>query len=270
MGQIPSNTNSEKSPKKKKSNKILIQQCDFEDDGEKLIKVAAVSPKMEYVRKAKKFGTERQVTKYSMPKAETDKKNIQELNYNEIKSKTASSDEGKRVEDYVLLKVIGRGNFGKVVLVKSKIDSNFYALKCLKKAEISEMKCEHLIKAEKRVLEKVDHPFVIKLHQTFQTQDKLYMLFDYNNGGELFFHLQKKIRFSEELARFYAAQLYLALSYLHNKNVIYRDIKPENIILDNMGYIKLIDFGLSKDKFHSDSLTGTLCGTSEYLGKLVF
>jgi serine/threonine protein kinase len=256
MGQVPSNSNGD--PTKTVG---FLKNCDAEENN---YKNPPVSPTLEHIRKHKKFGTEKPTYKLDLPRAEH-AKNIVELNF-EYKSKKSESDEGKRVEDYVLLKTIGKGNFGKVILAKSKIDNNFYALKCLKKSEITEMKCNHLIKAEKRVLEKIDHPFIIKLHLTFQTPEKLYMLFDYNNGGELFFHLQNKIRFSEDLAKFYAAQLYLALSYLHHNNIIYRDIKPENIILDNMGYIKLIDFGLAKDKFHVDSLTGTLCGTSEYLG----
>jgi serine/threonine protein kinase len=221
---------------------------------------------IEIVRQPKKYNTEKNLFKKHLVKLD-DKKNIKELNM-EYKSKNMQPAEGKRIEDYIFLKVIGRGNFGKVILVKSKLDNNFYALKCMKKVEIANLKCEGLIITEKRVLERIDHPFIIKLHLTFQTPEKLYMLFDYNNGGELFFHLQKKTRFSEDLVRFYGAQLYLALSYLHFNNVIYRDIKPENIILDNMGYIKLIDFGLSKDKFYTDSVTGTICGTSEYLGKL--
>jgi protein-serine/threonine kinase len=221
---------------------------------------------IEKVLRPKKYPTEKNVLKHCLPKLDT-QRDLKQLNKEPLKSRFANTPDGKKVEDYVLLKVIGRGNFGKVILVKSKIDNHFYALKCMKKREIIELKCEGLIKTEKRVLEKIDHPFIIKLHLTFQTLDKLNMLFDYSNGGELFFHLQKKVRFSEDLSRFYAAQLYLAISYLHFNNIIYRDIKPENIILDNMGYIKLIDFGLSKDKFYSDSLTGTLCGTSEYLGK---
>jgi protein-serine/threonine kinase len=230
-------------------------------------KAGTTAKPIEKIIRPKKYASDKNVIKSLFPKINT-KKNIKDLNCGN-KSKFTNTNEGKKVEDYVFLKVIGKGNFGKVILVKSKLDYNFYALKCMKKSELIEQRCEDLIKTEKRALENIEHPFVIKLHLTFETDEKLYMLFDYCNGGELFFHLQKKIRFSEELTRFYAAQLYLALSYLHFHNVIYRDIKPENIILDNMGYIKLIDFGLSKDKFYSESLTGTICGTSEYLGKII-
>jgi len=107
--------------------------------------------------------------------------------------------------------------------------------------------------------------FVISLKQTFQDQDKVYMQFDYHNGGELFFHLQKKRKFSEELAKFYAAEIYTALKYLHKQGVIYRDLKPENIILDEEGHIKMIDFGLAKDEIKLNSTTESFCGTNEYI-----
>ena len=88
---------------------------------------------------------------------------------------------------------------------------------------------------------------------------------DFLNGGELFFHLQNEIRFSEDRARFYAAEIVLALSHLHSKGVIYRDLKPENVLLDSEGHIKLTDFGLSKTGHAKNALTNTFCGTPEYL-----
>jgi len=91
------------------------------------------------------------------------------------------------------------------------------------------------------------------------------MVFDYYNGGELFFHLQKNKRFNEKIAKFYACEIYLALTYLHENNVIYRDLKPENIILDKEGHIKLIDFGLAKANVNDHKLTVTICGTNEYI-----
>jgi len=91
------------------------------------------------------------------------------------------------------------------------------------------------------------------------------MAFDYYNGGELFFHLQKHRRFSENLTRFYAAEIYLALRFLHKGGIIYRDLKPENIILDRDGHIKLIDFGLAKSGISLDNPTSTICGTNEYI-----
>ncbi len=91
------------------------------------------------------------------------------------------------------------------------------------------------------------------------------MCLEYCNGGELFFHLQNKKGFSEDVVRFYAAEIYCALAYLHDNKIVYRDIKPENIILDSDGHIKIIDFGLAKDNVDSNNPTTTVCGTNEYI-----
>jgi len=92
------------------------------------------------------------------------------------------------------------------------------------------------------------------------------MGFEYFNGGELFFHLHRnKVSFSEDVVRFYAAEIYCALWYLHKNGIVYRDLKPENIILDEEGHLKLIDFGLAKDNISEKNLTSTFCGTNEYI-----
>lgn len=113
----------------------------------------------------------------------------------------------------------------------------------------------------------IDHPFIVKLHFAFQSEESFYFLTDFLNGGELFFHLCNEIRFSEDRARFYAAELVLALSHLHEQNIIYRDLKPENVLLDSDGHLKITDFGLSKikEKTKAADLTNTFCGTPEYL-----
>jgi len=149
--------------------------------------------------------------------------------------------------------------------VRNKYDSSLLALKCIKKHQIIKNKNIENIKNEKKILEKISHPFIISLRYTFQNKEKIFMAFDYHNGGELFFHLQKHRRFSENLARFYAAEIYLALRYLHKEKYIYRDLKPENIILDKTGHIKLIDFGLAKENISQTNLTSTICGTNEYI-----
>jgi serine/threonine protein kinase len=93
----------------------------------------------------------------------------------------------------------------------------------------------------------------------------VYLLLDFQNGGELFFHLQKQRKFREDIVKFYAAQLYIAFEYLHSKNILYRDIKPENIILTHEGHLQLIDFGLAKCNINHNNLTSTFCGTNEYI-----
>lgn len=128
----------------------------------------------------------------------------------------------------------------------NKGTNSLYAMKVLKKEEISEKQQEIHTKAEREILEKISNPFIVKLHYAFQTPDKLYFVLDFVNGGELFTHLRKEKKFSEKRAKFYAAEIILALECLHENNIIYRDLKPENLLLDRDGHIKLTDFGLSK------------------------
>lgn len=103
------------------------------------------------------------------------------------------------------------------------------------------------------------------MHFAFQTPERLYFVIDFLNGGELFFHLRKERSFSEDRTRFYASEILLALECLHSNGIIYRDLKPENVILDCDGHIKLTDFGLSKLAVDQNTLTYTFCGTPEYL-----
>jgi len=168
------------------------------------------------------------------------------------------------VDDFELLKVIGKGSFGKVMLVRKKDDGMIYAMKVLRKEAIIARKQVAHTKAEKSILQKLNHPFIVKLNYAFQTEDKLYMVLDYINGGELFFHLKKEGKFSEERVRLYAAEIALALEHLHSLGIVYRDLKPENILLDSESYICITDFGLSKEITPEEG-THTFCGTPEYL-----
>ena len=120
-------------------------------------------------------------------------------------------------------------------------------------------------KVERMILERLNHPFIVKLHYAFQTPERLYFVIDFLNGGELFFHLRKEMKFNEDRTRFYAAEILLALECLHSNGIIYRDLKPENVILDSEGHIKLTDFGLSKLQITGDKMAYTFCGTPEYL-----
>jgi protein-serine/threonine kinase len=169
------------------------------------------------------------------------------------------------INNYVKIKVIGKGNFGTVYLVRNNENGNLYAMKNMNKDLIIRNDCVKHILTEKRILKVIQHPFIISLFSSFQTPEKLHLIMEYCNGGELFFHLQSKSFFPEDQARYIAAELYLALSYLHKNKILYRDIKPENIILDSKGDIRLIDFGLAKDRFDNEEKTKTICGTSEYI-----
>jgi len=176
------------------------------------------------------------------------------------------SGDNKKVgkDDFELLKVIGKGSFGKVMQVKKKDDGQIYAMKVLRKEAIIARKQVDHTRAEKAILQKIEHPFIVKLNYAFQTEDKLYMVLDFVNGGELFFHLKKEGKFSEERVRLYSAEIALALHHLHSRDIVYRDLKPENILIDADAHICITDFGLSKEII-SDEVTHTFCGTPEYL-----
>jgi len=167
---------------------------------------------------------------------------------------------------FELLRVIGKGSFGKVMLVRKKTGHTLYAMKALNKPNIKKRRQVDHTKTERRVLSYTNHPYIVSMHYAFQTAEKLYFVLDYCAGGELFFHLGKHGKFPENLAAFYAAEMTLALHHLHEKGVVYRDLKPENILLDADGHVKLADFGLSKEGI-TDTTQGThsFCGTAEYL-----
>jgi len=170
------------------------------------------------------------------------------------------------VDDFELLKVVGKGTFGKVMQVRKKDTGEIYAMKVLSKDTVVAKRQERNTKTERKVLEMVDHPFIVALRYAFQSADKLYMVTDYFEGGELFFHLNKGGKFTLEAARFFCAELILAIECLHNAGVIYRDLKPENILLDHDGHVRLTDFGLAKETtINGDDLTHTFCGTPHYL-----
>lgn len=178
------------------------------------------------------------------------------------KSMVISKEMG--VQDFELLSVIGKGAYGKVFLAKKNAGRNknrVYAMKVLKKSDVFKKKQVEHTKSEQRILKHVEHPFVVRLRYAFQNEHKLYLVMDYYPGGSLFVHLRKSKAFEEPKARFYAAQLFLAIAHLHSLHVMYRDLKLENILMDSMGNIAITDFGLSKE----DDQGSTFVGTPEYL-----
>jgi len=166
--------------------------------------------------------------------------------------------------DFDLLKEIGRGAFGKVYQVKHKKSRKIYAMKVLKKRKLVERNQVEHTKTERYVLELSQHPFCVTLRFAFQNPKKLYLVMDFYRGGELFNHLQKKRRFKERTARLMIAEITLALGHLHRHGVIYRDLKPENVLIDQEGHIAITDFGLSKCLKRGEAAR-TFCGTPEYL-----
>jgi serum/glucocorticoid-regulated kinase 2 len=178
----------------------------------------------------------------------------------------AENQAGKlSIDDFELLKVVGKGSFGKVMQVRKKDTNRIYALKTIRKAKIiSRSEVTHTL-AERSVLAQINNPFIVPLKFTFQSPEKLYFVLAFVNGGELFHHLTNERRFDINRSRFYTAELLCALECLHGFNVIYRDLKPENILLDYQGHIALCDFGLCKLQMKDEDRTNTFCGTPEYL-----
>ena len=167
--------------------------------------------------------------------------------------------------DFELLKTLGKGAHGKVLLCKLRGGKGeLLAMKILKKRHILDSKQLEHTKAEKDILCFVNHPFLVSLRYAFQTEDKVYFVMEFMKGGELFQHLKKVFQFSEDQTRFFVASLILALGHLHNNDFIYRDLKPENVMLDDRGYAKLTDFGLAK-RLTTQEIATTFCGTPEYL-----
>lgn len=160
-------------------------------------------------------------------------------------------------------RIIGTGQFGMVRVVRNLKTNEAYALKAMHKAPIVEVKqIEHVIN-ERKILEEVaTHPFCVKLVGSYQDKSCLYLLQEWVAGGELFHHLDLEGAFDEPTAMFYAANVLLALEFLHSKGIVYRDLKPENLLLDTQGYIKMADFGFAK--FIGNEKTYTICGTPDY------
>ncbi|KAH8108148.1 cAMP dependent protein kinase [Cristinia sonorae] len=172
-----------------------------------------------------------------------------------------------KLTDFEVKGTIGTGTFGRVLLVRLRSSSlpssqNIFAMKVLRKTDIVRLRQVEHVNAERYILSRVQHPFIVDLFATFQDSLNIYMLLSYVPGGELFTHLRRAQRFTADVTRFYLATIILALKYLHSFNIIYRDLKPENLLLDSRGYLRLTDFGFAKIV---DDRTWTLCGTPEYL-----
>lgn len=179
--------------------------------------------------------------------------------------------------DFEIMRVIGKGSFGKVFQVRRRdrsvvngdggdgvIGDGIYAMKVMRKDTIIKNNHVDYMKAERDILTKVVHPFVVQLRYSFQTKTKLYLILDFINGGHLFFHLYRQGIFSEDQARVYTAEIVSAVSHLHQRGIVHRDLKPENILMDADGHVMLTDFGLAKE-IDESSRSNSMCGTTEYM-----
>jgi len=151
------------------------------------------------------------------------------------------------------------------MLVQRLGTDEVYAMKVLRKEAIIAGNQVNHTKAERSILQIVKSPFIVNMHFAFQTEGKLYLILDYVRGGELFFQLKREGCFSVDRVRLYSAEIICALKHLHDKDIVYRDLKPENLLLDEHGHIMVTDFGLSKEAVTRKNGARTFCGTPEYL-----
>ena len=203
------------------------------------------------------------------PKSESlNVKNIENDNNND---KEEENEQGLNVKlsysDFLSLKLLGRGSFGEVLLVKLKATGKIYAMKILDKKILKLKNQQNHTKTERDLMVRINSPFIVNIKSAFQDNNNLYLVSEFMQGGDMFFHMhdnQTNI-FSLEKTKFYVIELILALDSLHKNNMVYRDLKPENILLDSKGHIKLTDFGLSKILEDGEDKAYTLCGTPQYL-----
>ena len=203
------------------------------------------------------------------PKSESlNVKNIENDNNND---KEEENEQGLNVKlsysDFLALKLLGRGSFGEVLLVKLKATGKIYAMKILDKKILKLKNQQNHTKTERDLMVRINSPFIVNIKSAFQDNNNLYLVSEFMQGGDMFFHMhdnQTNI-FSLEKTKFYVIELILALDSLHKNNMVYRDLKPENILLDSKGHIKLTDFGLSKILEDGEDKAYTLCGTPQYL-----
>ncbi|XP_077435726.1 protein kinase C zeta type [Vanacampus margaritifer] len=168
--------------------------------------------------------------------------------------------------DFDLIRVIGRGSYAKVLLVRLKKNDQVYAMKVVKKELVHDDEDIDWVQTEKHVFEQAStNPFLVGLHSCFQTESRLFLVIEYVNGGDLMFHMQRQRKLPEEHARFYAAEICIALNFLHEKGIIYRDLKLDNVLLDHDGHIKLTDYGMCKEGIRPGDTTSTFCGTPNYI-----
>ncbi|CAJ0577920.1 unnamed protein product, partial [Mesorhabditis spiculigera] len=170
------------------------------------------------------------------------------------------------LNDFNLLTVIGRGSYAKVVQAEHKRTKQIYAIKIIKKQMFNEDEDIDWVQTEKSVFETAsNHPFLVGLHSCFQSDSRLFFVIEFVPGGDLMYHMQRQRKLAEDHARFYSAEIILALHFLHSRGIIYRDLKLDNVLIDADGHIKLTDYGMCKENIGPGDVTSTFCGTPNYI-----
>ncbi|RVD92272.1 Serine threonine kinase [Tubulinosema ratisbonensis] len=167
------------------------------------------------------------------------------------------------IDDFSLVKVLGRGSFGKVMLALHKKDKKIYALKILKKERVINANNIVYLELERHVLKEVskyNHPFLMKMEYCFQDRSNVYFCTEYLAGGDLLHHISQRL-FTSYQNKIWSAQILLGIEHLHKMNIVYRDLKLDNVMLTKEGNVKIADFGLCKEKINYDTITYTYCGT---------
>ena len=163
------------------------------------------------------------------------------------------------------MKLLGKGSFGEVYLVKRRVTGEYFAMKIILKHMINRQNMSQYVYAERNAQCGPKHPFIVSLHCAFQTKTRLFMVMDYCRGGDLGSLIQREKRLSESVSRLYLAEVLLAIEVLHRREIIYRDLKPDNVVLDEEGHAVLTDFGLSKEGMKTTDYTSSFCGSVAYL-----
>ena len=180
-------------------------------------------------------------------------------------TKMENVDKKLSYDDFEPLKLLGTGSFGRVLLVKKKNNNKLYAMKILLKSYLKKKHQEEHTKTERDLMVAINCPFVMNIKYAFQDEIQLYIVTEFMQGGDIFFHLHEKGKFKRDRAKFYIIEILLAIEFLHKSNMVYRDLKPENILMDKDGHIKITDFGLSKILDDMNDKVFTLCGTPQYI-----
>eukprot|EP00940_MAST-03C_sp_MAST-3C-sp2_P000925 g925.t1 len=212
---------------------------------------------------------EREIGMSGSPKASETRK---AFHTGTAKSKVKNHHAYKSLDEFKTLRIIGQGTFGRVKLAQHKASGKVMAMKCLQKQQIFDQKQVDNVLNEKDAMENIVHPFILKLLGTFQDHDQLYFFLEIVHGGELWSLLYQsralpRVRlggFEEITARIYAAEVIAGIGHIHECGYMYRDLKPENLMIDKHGYLKIVDFGFCK-RIPSGKKSQTLCGTPEYL-----